>query len=109
MIDGHTLRAMNRKAMRQSQREGREPFVFTGDKAAIRIPFIGKRTPRGWRRTDREHLFVDLSGFGLDSEPALSQRLFLEALTPGFAYGLIEQGQFQGYVGEFYRKPTKGG
>lgn len=101
MMDGATLAAVNRAATRRAQREGREPCLFDGDPDRVRVPYIGDRTPRGWRRTDRDLMFVDTSGFGREGEPAMTQRAFLASLRPGYGYGIVEQGQFQAYVAEF--------
>lgn len=68
------------------------------------IPFIGDYRDPEWAVVpDHEALFVDTSGFGNDSEPALSQSQFLAKLEAGYGYALIEHGQFQGYVQKFYR------
>lgn len=105
MIDGNELRRINRQATRASQKAHRVPATWQGTRDGFRIQYIGERTPRGWKRTDREPLFVDTSGFGSCSEPALCVDTLFSALTVGKAYGLIEQGQFQGYLAEFV--PTK--
>jgi len=44
---------------------------------------------------------VDNSGFGSDDETALTPANFLAKVRAGFFYGIIEQGQFQVYIGEF--------
>jgi hypothetical protein len=103
MMDLATIRAVNARAMREASRAHVEPATFTGNRENFRCPYVGDRTPRGWRKTKREPLFVDISGFGTDDEAAMSYRQFLDALEVGKAYGLIECGQFQGYVQEFER------
>ena len=68
------------------------------------IPFIGDYRDPEWAEVpDHEALFVDISGFGRNNEPALSQEQFLAKLEAGYGYALIEHGQFQGYVQKFYR------
>ena len=44
---------------------------------------------------------MDSSGFGASDEPALSFGQFKKILKVGFGYAIIEEGQFQVYVGEF--------
>ncbi len=39
----------------------------------------------------------------MDSEPALSVNQFLKKLKVGHGYALIEEGEFQVYVGEFVK------
>ena len=45
--------------------------------------------------------FVDSSGFGGDSEPALTFPRFLDKVRAGYYYGIKEVGQFQVYIGEY--------
>jgi hypothetical protein len=63
------------------------------------IPFIGDYVPEGFYLEDS--LFVDTSGFGSESEPAMTQEMFFKRLTVGKAYAVIEAGEFQVYVGVF--------
>lgn len=93
------------------QRERRVPALIepcdvdaylAGDENAIHIPFIGYRTPRGYRRVG-EPLFVDSSGFGSESEPAWTRQHFLthiKALGPSY-WGTVEFGKFQVYVQQY--------
>lgn len=97
------------------------------------IPFIGDRKPRGWQlqqasdipafakhssclmpwhddaKFPRSSLVqVDSSGWGSPGEPALTQDEWIEAVRaagPGYAYAIVETGQFQCVVGIF--KPTR--
>lgn len=88
--------AIKRGALRQ-WREGNRPG-FT-------VPFIGDYVPEGYTPTNTV-LFVDTSGFGDDrSELALTTEQFLEQIRPGYAYAIIEAGQFQAYIQEY----TEGG
>jgi hypothetical protein len=77
------------------------PALWEGAREGFKVPMLGDKVPRGWRRTSRQPLFVDSSGFGAPDEPALTQEQFLDALTIGKAYGVIEAGQFQVYVAEY--------
>ena len=111
-----------RQAARRSQKLGLEPFVITqehkdaGDIDAVgkKIPNLGDRVPKGWRRVDptiwydgrvrgvyEAGFFVDSSGFGGEHEPALTPRQFLEMAKPGYGYGIVEAGQFQVHIGVF--------
>lgn len=63
------------------------------------FPHIGSHRPSSWNLIDQ--LFVDSSGFGTPDEPALTIDQFKEELRPGFGYAIIEEGQFQLYVGVF--------
>ena len=104
MIDYATRQSMVRKAARDSQRNHEVPGIWHGTENGFKIPFLGDRIPRGWKRTNRAPLFVDSSGFGDTSEPALTQDQFFKELTIGMGYAVIEAGQFQVYVAE-YTKP----
>lgn len=78
----------------------------------VRIPYVGRQTVRGF--TFRGTLFVDTSGWGSDSEPALSFRQQPAAILRvvdewrerGFTlyWGLVEVGQFQGVLGYWTHK-----
>jgi hypothetical protein len=67
------------------------------------FPFLGDYLPQGWKRTERDLLFVDSTGCGREDEPALTVRATIEALTVGKAYAIVESGQFQLYLAEFAR------
>ena len=54
-----------------------------------------------------ETFFVDNSGFGSDSEMALTFESFLSKVKAGRYYGIKEAGQFQVYIGE-YKKLLSG-
>lgn len=110
MMDLATINALSRDAARKARRAKAQPFVFTpeqvyafrgGDRRGIRIPNLGDHRPKGWKLVAR--LFVDKSGWGAEGEAAMTQRQFAERVQPGFGYGMIEEGEFQCYVGEFTR------
>lgn len=48
-----------------------------------------------------QEFFVDNSGFGSESEPALTPAMFLREVKAGYYYGITNIGQFQVYIGEF--------
>ena len=51
--------------------------------------------------------FVDNSGFGSDSEPALTAGSFLSKIKSGYFYGITGAGQFQVYIGEYVKTNRK--
>jgi hypothetical protein len=89
------------------------PLSFTPHDIADRlrqIPNLGRygsETPDGYEEIDR--LFVDKSGFGAPDEPALTFHQFVGkvrtlAAEHGTVYlALVEEGQFQVYVGVYRR------
>ncbi len=120
MMSPSYIAELSRQAARKAAREKKYPLlVEQGDIDAchlllergqlphLGIPFIGDWRPRGYKPVG-EPLFVDSSGFGSASEPALTQREFVARLRAGYAYAVIEAGQFQCYVQEFIPPhPTK--
>jgi hypothetical protein len=120
MMDIGTIRAIARKAARDSAAAKIEPFELDADDVSdlrakvagdrpmtgplFPFPFIGSRTPKGWRKIDS--WFVDTSGWGAPNEPALTPRQLAEKLKPGLGYALTEVGEFQGYLGVFERRKS---
>ncbi len=113
MMSGAAIAELSRQAAVKAAREHKRPLIVEQDDldacaaalAAGRvpnlgIPFIGSYRPRGYRPVG-EPLFVDSSGFGAPGEPALTQAEFVRKLRVGFAYAVVEAGQFQCYVQEF--------
>lgn len=116
MMDLATIRAMSRKAAREAARDRKHPLIVEqedvedalraldlGFSPGLSFPFLGDYVPPGWKRTDREPMFVDSSGFGQEGEPAMTIPAFVRALRPGYGYAVIEAGQFQVYVAEYRR------
>ena len=105
------IERINRQATRRSQAERKVPALIEaydvrayrdGDKNAVSIPMIGDRLPRGYKKVG-EPVFCDHSGFGEESEPAMTLRAFLaylESHAPSY-WGIFESGQFQSYVQEY--------
>lgn len=60
---------------------------------------IGTSTPIGYEAV--QDFFVDNSGFGSESELALTPKSFLAKVRKGFYYGITGVGQFQVYIAEF--------
>ena len=93
----------SRKQARKAARLHKQPYIFEEEDRAHLPPFpfpnIGDYRPKGWELV--RELFVDSSGFGSESEPALTVERFIRELKPGMGYAIIEAGEFQVYVGEF--------
>jgi hypothetical protein len=68
------------------------------------IPNIGSYRPKGWTLVGTH--FVDKTGSGHRTEPALTFVQFLGAVQAGMGYAIIEEGLFQVVIGEFaWRRP----
>lgn len=105
MMSIETIRALQHKAARDSQKRGILPYVIEANYDIDRmrpfpIPFIGLRVPTGWQKVkvcpsndgagrwtsrsedERDWLMflVDSSGFGSTGELALTQDQFVGAL-----------------------------
>ena len=96
-----TIIDMNEEATRKAKHSGKRPLEFTGDLDNLSIPNLGNYVPRGWKLV--KTYFVDSSGFGSEDEPAMTIEMFKRQLKVGYGYAVIEEGQFQVYVGEFER------
>lgn len=68
------------------------------DKNVFKSPQT-KESIKGYTITNR--FFVDNSGFGTESESALTPNQFLNNVRAGFYYGITSVGQFQVYITEF--------
>jgi hypothetical protein len=96
---------LNNKACEKAKKAKLLPYVIKeGDREKFPpfpFPDFGDYRPKGWELVGE--YFVDSSGFGMDDEPALSVNQFLKKLKIGYGYALIEQGEFQVFVGEFVK------
>lgn len=118
MMSAEVIKDFQRQAARRASKDKLHPYiVWPGDQArwmaeleagTLRLPFpnLGTYRPKGWKPTGRT-LFVDKSGMGREDEPALTVRGMIEELTVDKAYAIIEEGQFQVYLGEFDSPYTK--
>jgi len=116
MMSIETIVALSKEAGRKARRLGRKPQTFASeqevDEQFAKVPNLGDYAPKGWRHLEGRDLFVDKSGFGAEDELALTVRGYKERVkellreNPGYGFGIIEEGQFQIYVGVFER--TKG-
>jgi hypothetical protein len=64
-----------------------------------RLKMVNKDYTPGY--TFIKSYFVDSSGFGFSDELAMTFNAFIDEIKPGYAYGIIDAGQFQVYIGEF--------
>ena len=135
MMDIETIVALNKEAGNKAKRHGDKPTTF--DKEDIRmlengnikpiksIVNLGDYVPKGWRRFDinqmkkvlqlpfdwkfleKGGLFVDSSGVGTDSEPALSLKQFVETVIglvktrEDLGFAIYSEGQFQVSIGVY--------
>ena len=110
------IRAFNDEILRERRRElGHLPVpesisltallarVRTGEDT-FSIPYVGREKVKGFKPALEEALFVDTSGFGAPGEPALTigemlaEMVRLTEEKGTLCWGLIEVGQFQGYL-----------
>lgn len=70
-----------------------------GDIGVKGCKVIGDNIPLGYEKTG--DFFVDNSGFGSNTESALTFDSFLSKVKAGYYYGIKEVGQFQVYISEF--------
>lgn len=76
------------------------------------LPNLGDYIPPYWEEVrdedgDLVQAFVDKTGMGSENEPAMTIKQFLawlhEHCGKGIGFGIVEEGQFQIYVGKFRR------
>jgi hypothetical protein len=117
MMSPEYIRSLSDDAAREASQKRKKPYAIF-DVAELRrleagtkplpFPFLGSYTPPGYEKV--EELFVDSSGFGSESEPAMTKRAFFKRLHAdmaagnAFSYALTEVGQFQCYVGVYRKK-----
>jgi hypothetical protein len=76
--------------------------IEAGKQPRLPFPNVGDYRPEGWELKDT--LFCDKSGFGAPWEPALTAEQLIERLEVGKGYAIIEEGEFQLYLGEFLQE-----
>jgi hypothetical protein len=130
MFSPSTIADLQLEAAAQAAHQHKQPLVVWAAEEITEAPNLGTYTPAGWRPLlwadidqdgqghgehgdERVLLFVDLSGWGDEDEPALSQRQLVakvEAIqTVGAAkrltigWGIYEVGQFQGHLAAYLR------
>ena len=103
MIDLDQIRKMKSKAAKAARADKTKPFVVYNNRdierlssQEIRLPFLGDYCPEGFYVMNE--IFVDSSGFGSDSEPAMTLPKFfgmLDKLGKPFGLAISEAGEFQ--------------
>lgn len=118
MLDLQAIRALSNAEAVRAAKAQRQPYVFYGaaDLARYRskrrpwpFPSLGSYRPPGWQLVDA--IFCDSSGVGEEGEPALTRsqlwRRLEQDLDRGYGYAIIEEGEFQVYVGVFRKKRAR--
>jgi len=114
MMSLNEIKSLADKVAIKAAQERRQPYTpFDEDEVReygqkpIPFPNLGTYRPAGWKMVDR--YFVDKTGYGYESEPALTLRAFrtklLDSIKTGkdYGYGIVEEGPCQLYVGVFER------
>jgi len=95
--------AMQDEASVEASSEKLQPLVaeVDQDEGIFQCPNFGFYRPDGW--VEVATFFVDNSGFGSESEPALTPQQFIGKVREGYGYAVTEAGQFQVHITEFER------
>jgi hypothetical protein len=113
MFSADYINSMNRKAARAASAQRQEPYVpFDAEEVqnmrGFPFPYLATYKPKGWKKV--EELFCDASGFGSESEPALTIRALKAKMVEyldkpeTYGYAVLSCGQFQVYVGVYLKK-----
>ena len=111
MMSLEQIVALNAKIAAEARQAGTEPYVprcadEVDDYPPFPFPNLGQ-VPTGYEVTDR--FFVDKTGLGRSSEPALTieqfRTLLYDHITdhPDHAFAIVEEGPFQVVVGALRR------
>jgi len=129
MMSLSTIKDIQAHAAYEAAQEGMVPLVVEYPEDARGIPFLGEYVPAGWRIAtwvemtgiprnvyqasddDEVILFVDKSGFGSASEPALTldELTSYMARNPGLGWAIYDEGQFQLNVRAYIEDPSAPG
>ena len=112
MMSLETIIALNNEVAHRASSKGMTPYIpFSPNEAehitTFTLPNLGGYVPVGWEKV--EDWFVDRTGHGYESEPALTHRSFSKLLTeyismnPDHGYGISEECPFQVVISA-YRK-----
>lgn len=114
MMGPEAIQAVNQEIAERAAADGKVPYVpwdgeeVRGWASGCPIPNLGYFTPDGWVRMN-ESWFVDKTGMGQSDEPALTAEQFAEQAAQYFeehgpvGFAIIEDGEFQAWVGAFRR------
>ncbi|NQU24007.1 MAG: hypothetical protein HQ567_22215 [Candidatus Nealsonbacteria bacterium] len=112
MMSIETIVRVNQEIAAQAAQEELVPYVpFSVDEIdywpPIPFPHLGSNhAPDGWEKTETRW-FVDKTGHGSGSEPALTCEQFKRELrryvakNPSHGFGIVEEGEFQAVVSAF--------
>ncbi len=126
MMGAETIRDMQSAAASMAARDHKRPLICWENSIPAdlkRMPNLGDYIPDGWRSVEPDEFsvldgcdsfFCDSSGFGSPGEPAMGfdrlcgsvETLMREAaeMSRTVGFGIIEEGQFQVYIGCFVRE-----
>jgi hypothetical protein len=113
MMSIETIQALSCEQGRKARKLGKRPQTFASETEVEEhfreVPNLGDYTPRGWRHLEGCDLFVDKTGWGAGDELALTASRYVDKVkellrrNPEYGFGIIEEGQFQVYIGVFER------
>jgi hypothetical protein len=93
----------SRKQAKKAARLHKQPYLFEEEDRNCFPPFpfpnIGDYRPKGWELINQ--YFCDKLGFETSERGELTYKQLIQALKPGYGYAIIEEGEFQLYIGEF--------
>ncbi len=80
------IKAMNKRATIKAGQEDLLPYIakYDGDIGVKNCERLGNYTPKGWKAINT--YFVDNSGFGNVSEPAMTLEQFLKIVKQGILW-----------------------
>ena len=110
MMSLSTIIAVNEEIAARALQAKRTPFVPDGPDDVDRwppfpFPNLGYYEPEGWEQV--ESWFVDKTGVGYESEPAMTHRALKETLRHyiadnlGHGFAITEEGEFQLVISAF--------
>ncbi len=110
MMSLDVLRRVNEEIAAEAAQRGLVPFVPDSTQDVdhwppFPLPNLGYLEPEGWKKADS--WFVDKTGHGYESEPALTFSQFKRRLRQyisqhrGFGFAITEEGEFQIIVSSF--------
>lgn len=111
MMSLDVIRYVNGDIAAEAASENRQPYVPWDSEEVEHwnrcpLPNLGYHEPSGWEQTEKTW-FIDKTGVGLDSEPAMTWQQFRRQLSeylaahPGHGFGIVEEGEFQCVVAAF--------
>ena len=101
MMSLQLIEQLSKEAGERAAEENREPLVafINRDAGIVKCPNLGNYVPDGWSLIER--LFVDKDGLADGDGRCLSLQQFIDRVKAGLGYAIVEEGQFQLYIGVF--------